>query len=940
MRGESEFQEEESVGDDAYQYLTPEARARVAIDKMLRAAGWQIQNRNEINLSAGQGVAIREFLLDDGLEADYLLFVDDRAIGALEAKPEGTTLTGVEPQSAKYARSVPAGLDVPYRPLPFLYESTGVETQFTNGLDPEPRSREIYAVHRPETLVRWLTEAASNAAAKTLRARLRNMPDVDASNLWPAQERAIVALEQSLAADRPRAMIQMATGSGKTYTAANTSWRLVRLAGAWRILFLVDRANLGKQALGEFERFRVPGDGRKFTELYTVQLLRTNRIDPTARVVICTVQRLYSILRGEADFDEELDEAGGESAMNAADVEVAYNPAIPPETFDFVIVDECHRSIYGVWSQVLDYFDAHIIGLTATPSKQSLGYFKQNLVFQYTHEEAVADNVNVDFDVYRIRTKIGTEGGSVEKGTWLSVRDRLTRKKRLVELDDDLEYSAAELDRNIVAEDQIRTVVSHFKDVYGTKLFPGRTTVPKTLIFAKDDSHADDIVRIVREEFGKGNDFCVKITYRTTGEKPEELLAKFRTSTNPRIAVTVDMIATGTDVKPLECLIFMRSVKSRLFFEQMKGRGVRVVSDAELQGVSPGATTKTRFVLVDAVGITEVEMGEARPLERCKSQSLKQLFEKVATGSTSAEVVSSIASRLNRLNREMTASDRAELAALAGDVDLGVIASKLIVAVDIDDAYDQALQDSGQDPTDEEVEAARTKRIKEAVQSLATNPKLRQRILEVHASHTQTIDAVTADEVTEAGFSLDAKARAANTVNNWRAFIEENRDELSALQILYSKPYGKRLTFAEIRELANAISRPPHNWSPERIWDAYETLEKSRVRGHGGRVLTDLVSLVRFAIEDEEELVPWSDTINLRYEAWLADQAGKGVTFTDYQRRWLDLIKDQVAGSLTVTFEDLMDTPFTQHGGLARAREVFGERLDSLLDELTSVLAA
>ena len=285
-----------------------------------------------------------------------------------------------------------------------------------------------------------------------------------------------------------------------------------------------------------------------------------------------------------------------------------------------------------MWSQVLDYFDAHIVGLTATPSKQSIGYFKQNLVYEYTHEQAVADNVNVDFDVYQIRTKIGTEGGKVDKGTWLQVRDRLTRAKRLTEMEDDLEYDVNELDRNVVAEDQIRTIVKHFKDVYGTTLFPGRTTVPKTLIFAKDDSHADDIVRIIREEFGKGNDFCVKITYRTTGEKPEDLLAKFRTSTNPRIAVTVDMIATGTDVKPLECLIFMRSVKSKLFFEQMKGRGVRTVSDAELQGVSPGATTKTRFVLIDAVGVTDVEMGEGRPLERCKSQSLKQLFEKVATG--------------------------------------------------------------------------------------------------------------------------------------------------------------------------------------------------------------------------------------------------------------------------------------------------------------------
>lgn len=926
------------MSDDANFYLSPEDRARVRIDRMLRAAGWDVQTRDSINLYDTRGVAIREYLLKGGLEVDYLLFVNGKAIGALEAKPEGYTLTGVEPQSAKYATALPDDLDVPRRPLPFLYESTGVETQFTNGFDPEARSRELFAVHRPETLAAWLEAATSEPEAPTLRARLRHMPEIDATALWPAQERAIAALESSMAADRPRALIQMATGAGKTYTAANASWRVVRLAGARRVLFLVDRANLGRQTLGEFERFRIPGDGRKFTELFNVQLLRTNRIDPAARVVICTIQRLYSILRGEAEFDEELDEQSGENAV-VADLEVTYNPAIPPETFDILIVDECHRSIYGVWSQVLAYFDAHIIGLTATPSKQTLGFFGQNLVFSYTHEEAVADNVNVDFDVYRIRTQIGTEGATVEKGTWLHVRDRLTRKKRLAELEDDLEYEVSDLDRNVVAEDQIRKVIGHFRDVYGTVLFPGRTTVPKTLIFAKDDSHADDIVRIVREEFGKGNEFCVKITYRTTGEKPEDLLNRFRTSTNPRIAVTVDMIATGTDVKPLECLLFMRSVKSRNFFEQMKGRGVRVVTDAELQGVSPGATTKTRFVLIDAVGITEVEMGESRPLERCKALSLKQLFEKVATGNRSVDVVSSIASRLNRLNRQLSTADRAELNELAKGTDLGVIANELILAVDIDAAYDAAEAEHGPDPTDEHVEAVRSKRIEEAVISLAANPKLRTRILEVRSSYEQVIDAVTTDEITEAGFSRDAKARAMKTITDWKAFIEENLNELTALQILYSKPEGKRLTFAEVRELANAISRPPYRWTAERIWDAYEALEKSRVRGHGGRVLTDLVSLVRFTIDDEAELVPWSDTINQRFTVWLAAQAASGVTFTDYQQQWLGLIKDQIAGSLQVSFEDLMDAPFTQHGGLARAHEVFGNQLEDLLRELTSALA-
>jgi type I restriction enzyme R subunit len=926
--------------DAATPYLAPEARARINIDKMLVSAGWIVQGRAEINLYAGRGVAIREYLLKGNIEADYLLFVDQKAVGALEAKPEGATLTGVEPQTAKYADGLPDDLDAPARPLPFLYESTGLETKFTNGLDPEPRSREVFSIHRPETLGGWIDAAGSATKAKTLRSRVRSLPDVDDSALWPAQTNAIVALEKSLAADRPRSLIQMATGSGKSFTAANESWRLIRHAGARRVLFLVDRANLGRQAEGEFERFRVPGDGRKFTELYTVQRLTSNHIDPAARVVICTIQRLYSILRGETDFDDELDELSGDAAVSVADIDVAYNSSIPPETFDIIIVDECHRSIYGVWSQVLSYFDAHIIGLTATPSKQTLGFFNQNLVFSYTHEEAVADNVNVDFDVYRIKTAISEQGATVEKGTWLQVRDRATRKKRWEELEDDLTYAAADLNTDVVAEDQIRTVIAHFRDHFGTEMFPGRTTVPKTLIFAKDDSHAEDIVRIVREEFGKGNDFCVKITYRTTGKKPEELLAEFRTSTLPRIAVTVDMIATGTDVKPLECLIFMRMVKSRNFFEQMKGRGVRVVSDADLQGVSPGAHKKTRFVLVDAVGITEIDLGEAQPLERCKTVALKTLFEKIATGNRDPDIVSSIASRLNRLNRELTDQDRAELTELAGGTDLGAIAHDLVLSVDIDAAYVEAEKEVGAEPTDEQVQATRAKRIEAAVKALAVNPKLRNRIIEVRTSYRQTIDTVSSDSVIEAGFSVDATERAKKTVTDWKAFIEENKDELDALQILYSKPAGKRLTFAEIRELANAIGRPPHAWTPERIWNAYETLEKSRVRGHGGRVLTDLVSLVRFTIEDEDELVPWSDVVNQRYKDWLVAQSAQGVAFNAVQVQWLDLIKDQIAGSLTVSFDDLMDAPFSQHGGLAKARQVFGDELDALLEDLTTVLAA
>ena len=535
--------------------MTPELQARIKIDDMLEQAGWAIQDAAAANLYASSGVAVREFALQPGHGvADYLLYVDGMAAGVVEAKPVGATLTGVEFQSEKYGAGLPPNLPAHRRPLPFLYESTGAETQFTNGLDPEPRSRRTFAFHKPETLAEWLGVADSSAAdpgllleraadygtAANLRRRLRAMPPLDESALWSAQARAIRNLERSLAQGRPRALVQMATGSGKTFMACNQVYRLIRHAGARRVLFLVDRANLGRQTLREFQGFSVPQDGRKFTELYNVQLLQSASIDPVSRVCISTIQRVYSILKGE-ELDPELEELSGfdRDPLRREPAPVEYNPDVPIDTFDFIITDECHRSIYNLWRQVLEYFDAFLVGLTATPSAQTYGFFQSNIVMEYDHKQAVVDDVNVDFDTYRIRTEITEQGGTVDAGFFVDRRDRHTRQVRYEQLEDDLTYSASQLDRDVVAEDQIRTVIRTFRDKLFTEIFPDRRDVPKTIIFAKDDSHADDIVRVVRDEFGKGNDFCRKITYKTTGAKPEDLLAEFRNSYNPRIVVTV-----------------------------------------------------------------------------------------------------------------------------------------------------------------------------------------------------------------------------------------------------------------------------------------------------------------------------------------------------------------------------------------------------------------
>src|SRR5712691_11447153 len=700
---------------------------------MLAAAGWAVQDYSRVNLTAARGVAVREFVLKSPHgRADYLLFVDGEAVGVAEAKKEGETLTGVAWQTAKYVDGLPDELPTAVEgALPFAYQSTGVETRFTSTLDPDAKSRQVFWFHRPETLAGWINDIRSHPLEPTLRHRLQGLPALESAGLWPAQERAIRSLEESLAMDRPRALIQMATGAGKTFTAANVAYRLVKFADARRILFLVDRANLGRQTLKEFQAFTTPDDGRKFTELYNVQHLSSNVIDPVARVTITTIQRLYSVLKG----DPELDEHSAYDLVPDEPVPVAYNPAVPIETFDVVIVDECHRSIYGVWRQVLDYFDAFIVGLTATPNKQAFGFFNQNLVMEYTHEQAVADQVNVDFDVYRIRTKITEDGSTIDAGLVTAFRDRQTRRLRWETLDEDVAYGAQALDRAVVAKDQIRTVVCTFKERLFTEIFPGRTEVPKTLIFAKDDSHADDIVQIVREEFGKGDDFAVKITYKSTGRKPDDMIAEFRNSYNPRIAVTVDMIATGTDVRPLECVFFMRSVKSRTYFEQMKGRGVRVINEADFQAVTPDARAKSRFVIVDAAGVTESDLNDSQPLERKPTVPLDRLLKQLSFGSRDPDVVSTIAGRLARLDRQLTKEDREELEELAAGRSLHDLTRALVDALDPDRHVEAAKETTGRaEPSEEEVAAAAEQLLDAAVEPLATNPALRERLIEVRRS--------------------------------------------------------------------------------------------------------------------------------------------------------------------------------------------------------------
>lgn len=923
---------------------TPEQHARETIDSLLTAAGWFVQDYKGINLSAGRGIALCEVPLKSG-RCDYLLIVDRKPVGIIEAKREGETLSGVAEQSASYGENLPDFLNVTGT-LPFLYESTGVETYFRDERDPEPRSRRVFAFHQPSTLVDWIAEP------DTLRARLKTLPILPTEGMRACQIEAITNLERSFAAANPRALIQMATGAGKTYTACAFVYRLIKYAGAKRILFLVDRGNLGRQAKSEFDQFVTPDTGRKFTELYNVQHLTSNQFDSVSRVTICTIQRLYSMLRGE-ELPEDADERSTYE-INSADSRpkdvTAYNPSIPIEAFDFIITDECHRSIYNLWRQVLDYFDGFLIGLTATPSKQTLGFFNQNLVTEYGHDRAVADGVNVGYEVYRISTEVTEKGGKVEKGFYVDKRHKETRARRWQQLDDDLTYTAKQLDRSIVVPSQIRTVLQAFKDALFTELFPGRVLVPKTLIFAKDDSHAEDIVHLVREVFGKGNDFCKKITYQSkhpeTGKpaKGETLIQEFRTSPQLRIAVTVDMIATGTDIKPLECLLFLRDVRSRLYFEQMKGRGTRTLSPTDLQAVSGAdARAKTHFVIVDAVGVCESDKTDSRPLERQRSVAFDKLLLGVAMGKRDEDTITTLAGRIARLDQEITPQQRQELTTVAGGKSLKMLSAELLNAIDPDVIAEKAtgVKDSNPDEVPPKAfEDARLKLVTAACLPF-DQPNLRDALAKAKQDAEQTIDTVTIDSVVNQGFDGSAKEKAANLIKSFYEYIEKHRPEITALQILYSRPHRQRLTETMLKELEIKLRENHATWTEDHLWDAFAATAPSKVKGRSqaGR-FADLVSLVRFALEQQSVLKPFAESVAERLEEWINGKAQQGTAFTVEQLSWLNLIRDHIATSLSIEPGDFDYAPFSQQGGLGKAHQLFGEQLSKLIDELNEVLAA
>lgn len=939
--------------------MEPEAKARQVIDRKLRNAGWVLQDRDEFNPHASIGVAVREFRTNDGKEVDYALFVDGTPVGLVEAKPEASGVhlsTLACEQNMQYVNS---GLQGNYnkKELRFIYEATNLIVEFTDLYDPKPRLRAIFTFHQPEHL-QFLINDFKYSNEKTLRGRMQNFPTLPDANFRECQLQAITSLERSFSGNNPRALIQMATGAGKTYTAITNTYRLLKHAKAKRILFLVDTKNLGEQAEREYKNYQ-PYDGTsKLSEIYNIQRIQSSNIPQDTQICISTIQRLYSMLQGEIkSFANDADEESGNTTATGMPREVVYNKEYPPEFFDFIIIDECHRSIYNLWRQVLDYFDAFLIGLTATPNQHTYAFFNQNVVSEYTHQQAINDKVNVGaFNTFVIETQKTQQGGIVATiNQKIEVRDKRTRYQKWADTDEDIIYEGKDLDRSVVNKSQIRLILQTFKDNWRKwPYFKDRKELPKTLVFAKNDSHAADIVEIAKEIFCEGNDFCKKITY-TSEENEQSLLYSYRSEYNPRMAVTVSKIATGTDVKAIEILIFMRDIKSENYYEQMLGRARRTLGKEELIQSSPSARfPKLGYVIVDAVGVTKSEkMSRGKCGTDIKSTvSFKKLLDSVVTGDVSEETFLTLGTRIDRLEKIMSGKEKQDFSDLTNGTTMHDLAVGLKSAHDID-KIEEVIIVEHQDYNmlaPMEQENIRKEIIKQRCKDAAMplfKPEVRKFLMTVRSSDEQTIDPALDSLIEEAtGFTDDVNCTKEDVRNTFRTFIDTYRDEIMALQIIYNQDFRNRhLTESMINDLYERMVRYNSTLQPQIIFSAYE--EKTKYKSMF-KELVDIIQIIRYEWEQVTALTSFADVVRSRYRDWIfsknknkgGERGAASEPFTPEQLKWLEMMRDYIAKNANLQPQALEAGIFKKNGGAAKYCRLFGDKWEMIINELNYTLVA
>lgn len=877
--------------------MLPEEKARIKIDQWFYDAGWEVVNRDQYTPTS-TAVAIREGLLKGNLEADYFLFINGKAVGVLEAKREEVDVSSgiVSDQVVTYAKNIPQYYQAYQRPLPLLYKSNGKIVLFKDYRDNDSDFEEINRIHTPWEIVKVLGIDDPFAGLPTLRSK----------RLRDCQYEAVTELEKSFRIGQNRALMVLATGAGKTYTACLTAYRMLAYTPMRRVLFLVDRNNLGKQAETEFGTFRLTDNGEAFNMIYTVNRLKSAKVPIDSNVVISTIQRLFSLLKGEEISDNEEDEEYDEEQ----EIVLPGHPNLPHDFFDLIIIDECHRSIYGNWRKVLEYFDtARLLGLTATPVPETMAFFNNNRIVNYTLEKSILDGVNVDCRIYRIKTKATEEGGAIMEGDRLKVETRYTGEVKQVSNKETKNYTKEELNRSIINPAQIKLILNTYRDIVYTELFndPPREAnmdyLPKTLIFALNEAHATNIVNIAKEVFGRTDDrFVQKITY-SVGDS-NELIRQFRNDKDFRIAVTCTLVATGTDVKPLEVVIFMRDVVSLPLYTQMKGRGVRTIGDEQLRNVTPNAISKDCFYLVDAVGVTEHEHLIPQPYEGPEGETvtLKELLERITHGYLPDIYLRRLASTLSRLYNKANNVQRNEFIRLAQD-DMKDLSKRIYDALEV-----QALPPfyTTDEPNNER---------KGLVAPIANHADARKYILILAAGFVNTL-MPGEDTLIFKGFSVE---EARSTTDAFEKFCKEHADDIEVLRILYNNE-GEPITYFMLKDLENKLKMENNRFTSKQLWNSYAIINPTTVKRTSlkeeSEALTNIFQLVRFAFHQIEKLDCLVTTAKQFFNLWCGQHQRD---ITDKQKAIIGKVVDYIASNGACTVKDIREDDKTQAAQMIHA---------------------
>ena len=893
--------------------MLPEEKARIKIDKQLTDAGWDIVARDEY--TPCNASAVKEALMQGNKESDYLLFIDDKAIAVVEAKAEDNSLGDIVAQQAEWYSKNPqgwVGLWIPNQ-IPFVYLANGNKIYFKNMRESDSKYVELSEIHSPKKMLQMLGKKSEYGA----------LPRIEKKGLRDCQYDAEVKLEASLKAGRKKALAILATGSGKTYLACLASYRLLNYTPAKRVLFLVDRNNLARQTETEFSLFDRTEKQKPMNELYQINRL-TKPENIQGDIIISTIQKLFAVLTGqtitEDDEDEEDEKLGLKDVIkNEPDIVLGEDLKLPPDYFQFIIVDECHRSIYGKWKAVLDYFkDAKVLGLTATPTPEAYAYFNKNIVEEYTYEDSVVDGVNVPARVYRIITDATVHGGTINQGETVTNVNRSGEMVDKYKVQQRIDYAPNQLDRSVINPNQIESVLKSYMDSIYTDLYPEREKnwnyIPKTLIFAKDDNHATKIVEIAKkvfaEKFPSGNvpnNFVQKITYSASDSNA--LIRELRTEKGFRIAVTVTLVATGTDVKPLEVVLFMNDVKSDVLYTQMKGRGCRTLNGDKLREVTPNADNKNCFYIVDAVGVTESDKhipqpgkdGEPRP----KILRLDQLLERLAHGEVSDENLALLRDYCATIQKRYEDNPLFERHLNMFISDYGF--SPRGLANNINQSLSQNLLPPYENISDENSTR------KNLIFCLMSNLSARKKLLEMRQGY-YAVTPENEDEVIYIGFSRET---AKSLIANFEQYLNDNADKIEALRIIYNSEDAV-ITYSMLAELQDKLIAENGLFLPDYIWENYKILNndgnvEELDTKKNTRALTHLIQLVRFAYHKSNKLVSLIKGYSQRFSLYCG-QAQR--VLTDDQKEIMKQIADYIIeeGAISIKELNAFDTDLWRKG--------------------------